>query len=131
MTVNFTKAERVQIGRRIADARVAKRLTQAQVAEYCNCTTNHISNIECGEVGPSFPIIAKIGKLLDTGIDYYLYNLPDYYSERMISADISEALVECDSETRMFCRETILRVVEDSKSMKKRTINVNRGYTDG
>jgi len=37
---------------------------------------------ECGNVGPSFPTIARIGKLLDTRIDYYLYNLSDYYSDQ-------------------------------------------------
>ena len=122
MTAGFSKAELEEIGRRIADARVAKRLTQEEVAEYCNCTTKHISNLECGNVGPSFPMIAKLAKLLDTGIDYYLYNISDYYSDRMISADISEALLECDTETRLYCRETIKRTVEYSKLMKgKRT----------
>ena len=120
MTAKFTKAEKMEIGRRIADARVAKRLTQEQLAECCDCTTKHISNLECGNVGPSFPTIAKIGKVLDTGTDYYLYNISDYYSDRMISADISEALLECDTETRLFCRETILRAVEYGKLMKKK-----------
>ena len=123
MTAKFTKAEKKEIGRRIADARVAKRLTQEQLAEYCDCSTNHISNLECGNVGPSFPTIARIGKLLDTGIDYYLYNLSDYYSDRMISADISEALLECDTETRLYCRESIQRAVEYSKLMKKKQQN--------
>lgn len=105
MALKFTSNELVEIGRRVQDARVAKRMTQEYVADQCDCTTKHISDIERGVVGPSFPVIAKMGKLFDTGVDYYLYNTAGYVSDRMITADISEALVNCDTDTRMYCRE--------------------------
>ena len=115
MALKFTSNELVEIGRRVQDARVAKRMTQEYVADQCDCTTKHISDIERGVVGPSFPVIAKMGKLFDTGVDYYLYNTAGYVSDRMITADISEALVNCDTDTRMYCREMIKRTVAYSE----------------
>ena len=122
MALKFTSEELVVIGRRVQDARLAKRLTQETVAEFCDCTTKHISDIERGVVGPSFPVIAKMGKLFDMGVDYYLYDTSNYCSDRMISADISEALVNCDTDTRMYCRELIKRTVTYSEliSSKKK-----------
>ena len=66
-----------------------------------------------------FPVIAKMGKLFDTGVDYYLYNTAGYVSDRMITADISEALVNCDTDTRMYCREMIKRTVAYSELLAK------------
>ena len=121
MALKFTSDELVEIGRRVQDARIAKRMTQEYVAEVCLCTPKHISDIERGIVGPSFPIIAKMGKLFDTGVDYYLYNTVNYVSDRMITADISEALVNCDTNTRMYCREMIKRTVAYSELLTKGT----------
>ena len=121
MALKFTSDELVEIGRRVQDARIAKRMTQEYVAEVCLCTPTHISDIERGIVGPSFPIIAKMGKLFDTGVDYYLYDTVDYVSDRMITADISEALVNCDTNTRMYCREMIKRTVAYSELLTKGT----------
>ena len=56
MALKFTSNELVEIGRRVQDARVAKRMTQEYVADQCDCTTKHISDIERGVVGPSFPV---------------------------------------------------------------------------
>ena len=119
MALKFTSNELVEIGRRVQDARVAKRMTQEYVADQCDCTTKHISDIERGVVGPSFSVIAKMGKLFDTGVDYYLYNTAGYVSDRMITADISEALVNCDTDTRMYCREMIKRTVAYSELLAK------------
>lgn len=48
-------------------------------------------------------------------MDYYLYNMPGYVSDRMISADISEMLLNCNTETRMYCREMVKRAVAYSE----------------
>ena len=122
MALKFTGDELIEIGRRVQDARIAKRMTQEFVAEQCDCTSKHISDIERGIVGPSFALIAKLGKLFDTGVDYFLRDLPNYCSDRMISADISEALVDCDTETRMYCREVISRTVAYSKMLTKKRV---------
>ena len=42
MALKFTSNELVEIGRRVQDARVAKRMTQEYVADQCDCTTKHI-----------------------------------------------------------------------------------------
>lgn len=121
MALKFTSDELVVIGRRIQDARIAKRITQEEVAAACDCTAKHISDIECGKVGASFPVIAMMGKLFDAGIDYYVYNTASYVSDRMISADISEALYECDTDTRMYCRDMIARTIAYRKLLAEGT----------
>lgn len=59
MSLKFSSEELLEIGRRVQDTRLAKRMTQEEVAAYCDCTAKHISDIERGIVGPSFPVIAK------------------------------------------------------------------------
>ena len=121
MSLKFTREEMVKIGRRIQDARLAKRMKQETVAEFCACPAKHISDIERGVVGPSFPVIAKMGKLFNTGVDYYLYDTSDYYADRMISADISEMLEGSGTETRMYCRRLIETATAYSRAIREKS----------
>jgi len=68
----FTKEEKKLIGRRIRDARNAEKLTLEQLAEKCECSYKHIGDVERGTVSVSWPLAVKIGKALNTGVDYYL-----------------------------------------------------------
>ena len=116
MALKFSHDELIEIGSRIQDARIAKHMTQATVAELCGCTAKHISDIERGAVGPSFPLIAKMGELFDTGVDFFLRNIPNYRSNRMVNADISGVLADCEMETRMYS----LELIKMAKAFEKR-----------
>jgi len=53
------------IGKRIQSARLVKGLTQEQLAEACNISTNHISSIETGHSNCSFSLMISICNVLD------------------------------------------------------------------
>ena len=120
MRVQFTSEELVQIGHRIQEARLARKLPQKAVAEYCECTEKHISDIERGAVGASFPLIARIGKFLDVGVDYCLRDTAAYSTEQMISEGISQMLEGIGKETRMRFLKTLEGLLSYEKALGKK-----------
>jgi transcriptional regulator with XRE-family HTH domain len=61
-----------KLGMRIKEARIAKGLTQENLAESVNCNTSHISNIENNHTKVSLNVLLAIANALDTSIDYLL-----------------------------------------------------------
>ena len=57
MQLKFTQEEMTQIGHRIQNAWVASKLTQAQLAERCECSEKHLGDIERGVASVSFPLV--------------------------------------------------------------------------
>lgn len=76
-----------EIGKKIKELRLAKGLTQAELAEKVSCGTNHISFIEIGKKLPSLQLLIELVKALDTSFDYVL--LENYDESR-------RTLIECD-----------------------------------
>ena len=64
----------VSIGKRIAEGRYRKCLTQEELAEKINSNAGYISNIETGKKRPSLKMLIKIVNLLDISLDYLLVN---------------------------------------------------------
>ncbi len=118
MNPKFTKEERVLIGDRIQDARKAAKLTQEQLAEMCDCSTKHIGDVERGDASASWPLAVKIGKALNTGVDYYLADTSDQYFDIQIDVEISDILRDCDMDGRMLIRDTARRIAEYGKRMQ-------------
>jgi len=54
--------------------RIKKGLTQQQVADGINCSTNVYSRYERGEREPSIEILIKLSEFLDMPIDYIVGN---------------------------------------------------------
>ena len=107
-----------KIGRRIRDARNAEKLTLEQLAEKCECSSKHIGDVERGTVSASWPLAVKIGKALNTGVDYYLADTSDQYFDIQIDVEISNILKDCDMETRMAIRDTARRIAEYGKKIQ-------------
>lgn len=111
---------RIQRGliRCIRDARNAEKLTLEQLAEKCECSSKHIGDVERGTVSASWPLAVKIGKALNTGVDYYLADTSDQYFDIQIDVEISNILKDCDMETRMAIRDTARRIAEYGKKIQ-------------
>ena len=120
MKPSFTEEERKQIGRRIRDSRNAKKYTLEDLAEKCDCSSKHIGDVERGTVSASWPLAVKIGKAMNTGVDYYLADTSDQYFDIQIDVEISNILKECDMETRMLIRDTARRIAEYGKRIQTR-----------
>lgn len=53
-----------KFGKRIAELRTKRKMTQEQLAELIDYSTNHISKLELARTNPSFSIIVKIADAL-------------------------------------------------------------------
>ncbi len=49
-----------RFGNRVAQLRKARRLTQLELAEILETDQVYISRLECGKIGPTLPMLAKI-----------------------------------------------------------------------
>lgn len=62
--------ERERIGKRIAELRKRRGLSQAKLAELAGIDPGHIARIELGRYSTGIDILAKIGYALDYRIDF-------------------------------------------------------------
>ncbi len=53
------------LGKRIAELRAKRGLTQEQLAEMIDYSTNHISKLELSRTNPSFDLLVGISRALD------------------------------------------------------------------
>lgn len=61
--------DRQRIGKRIAELRKVKGLTQAKLAELAGLTSGNIARIETGKHSTGIDILSKIASALDAKID--------------------------------------------------------------
>lgn len=59
------------IGKRIAEARINRNITQEHLEELSGLSVSTISRIETGKYMP----LLKLSEILDVGLDYFLYDL--------------------------------------------------------
>ena len=63
------------MGQRIAETRLAKKMTQAVLAERLETTTQFVSDLERGAVGISLIKFAKLCTILDVPSDFLLFGV--------------------------------------------------------
>lgn len=63
------------IGKRIAQARKAKQLSQEKLAELSELSVSAISRIETGHNSTSLKTLKKLCSILDVSLGYLLYDL--------------------------------------------------------
>lgn len=75
------------LGKRIAELRSKKGLTQEQLAELVGYSTNHISKLELARTNPSFELLIKISSALNIELkdlfDFKDYITPEYIRNEM------------------------------------------------
>ncbi len=57
-----------KFGKRIAELRIKRKMTQEKLAELIDYSTNHISKLELARTNPSFSIIVKIADALNVNM---------------------------------------------------------------
>lgn len=92
------EASRQRFGSRMRFLRQENGITQEQLAEFINKTTEHISFLERGERSPSFEVILEIANALNVSASYLMnIDQPDDNTEilhTLIVAPVSPSLVE-------------------------------------
>jgi transcriptional regulator with XRE-family HTH domain len=66
--------ERLRIGRRIAEIRKEKGMTQAQLAELCGLQQAHIARIENGKYSVGLDTLAQIADAMGARVDIIINN---------------------------------------------------------
>lgn len=61
------------IGNRIRTGRESRKMTQKQLAAAVDVTSQHISDLERGVVGPSVPMVIRLCEELHVSADYLLF----------------------------------------------------------
>lgn len=64
----------ISIGRKIANSRVEKGLTQEDLAEKVDSNPGYISNIETAKKHPSLGMLIKLVNVLELSLDYLVVN---------------------------------------------------------
>lgn len=97
----------VNIGQRIREVRIGRKLTQEYVAEKTGVNVSHISNLETGKVKVSLTLLVQICNTLDTTVDYILEN--EYHAPTSV---IEKELLNTVSGMDNSKLETLLRIAK-------------------
>lgn len=91
------KILRLELGRRISDARLKKEIRADKLAETAGITPQALSNIECGKVDCKASTLYNICTALGVSSDYVLgigkRNLPDDISQLLSKLKDDEILI--------------------------------------
>lgn len=107
------------IGLRIKAARMAKKYTQEQVADLCDVSTQHISNIENNKTKVSLPLLIDIANVLEVTLDQLVCEVL-VRSEVVYAKEIAEIFESCDiDETRLLVQalKTTKKILDEQKAL--------------
>lgn len=83
--------QRILLGKRIQKLRESKNLTQEELAEKVNRSTNHISKLETAKTNPSFELLVSVAKALNLEM-IELFNFAEYNNIEFIEKELSKLI---------------------------------------
>ena len=83
------KAENIQIGFRVKQAREVAGLTQERLSELMDVTAQYLSGVERGAVGLSVPVLIRLCSILRVSCDFILIGDIEYSDAASITARLS------------------------------------------
>lgn len=84
--------ELILLGKKIANLRKYRGLTQEALAEKVGRSPNHISKLEIATTNPSFELLVKIAKALNVEM-YELFQYEDIKFEKDIKKELEELIL--------------------------------------
>lgn len=69
---NKRSSTNIKIGKRIAELRISRRMTQESLAGKLNCTADYISRVEEGDISFNPDFLIRAGELFDCSLDYLI-----------------------------------------------------------
>ncbi len=111
MGIEEIKAQKKSIGRRIKEARKAKKLTQAQLSRITGIGISSISDFENGKKSPGIDSFGELSKALNTSIDHLYFGSDSVSFIEKVSSR-GEKIVNCIYE--LFAEEVISEVIYDA-----------------
>lgn len=95
-----------QIGSRVKQARLAKHMTQQQLAEAADISVSFLSNIENGRQSMNLRALIAVSDALEVSADSLIRDIPR--TDSFIAGEIERELASCTPKER----ETILQLVQ-------------------
>lgn len=86
------------LGRRVAELRNKRGLTQDKLAELTNYSTNHIAKLESARTNPSFDLLIAIAKALNVEIKELFY-FEEQKSPEYIRKQFEQVIKSSDIDT--------------------------------
>ena len=90
--------ELILLGRRVAELRNKRGLTQDKLAELTNYSTNHIAKLESARTNPSFALILAIANALQVEIKE-LFSFEEQKKPEYIKKEFQKIINNSDTET--------------------------------
>lgn len=110
------------IGERVRRARIAKHMSQAQLAEALNISPSHMSNIEMGKHAMNVATLYQLCDLLDVSADWIVRSGTskglEYTADelRQIIEDCSPAEAEALLSVFQYAKEKFRRIIHSAQS---------------
>lgn len=86
------------LGKRIAEIRNKRNMTQDKLAELTNYSTNHIAKLESARTNPSFALLVSIANALDVELKE-LFNFPEQHTTDYMRNKLTKEINKTDDET--------------------------------
>lgn len=86
------------LGKRIAEIRNKRNMTQDKLAELTNYSTNHIAKLESARTNPSFALLVSIANALDVELKE-LFNFPEQHTTDYMRNKLTKEINKTDNET--------------------------------
>lgn len=100
------------MGKRVQQARKARRYTQADLGEIINMDPNNISSLERGVTGISLSTLISLCKTLDVSADYILFGIE---SKNQNKNTINIMLSELSEKEQIYAEDLLWVYVEACK----------------
>ncbi len=110
----------IAIGKRIKNERKRKQMSQLQLSELSNISSNSISHIELGKTKVSLPSLVAIANALDTTVDHLLMDVIDN-SLDYFRYELSDIFNECTKEEFVLLTDISKTTLETFRQIKKKT----------
>ncbi len=105
------------LGQRIRTARLTAGLSQEQLAELVDLTSQHISHAEVASTKISLPALVKIANALHTSVDKLLYDSVQD-SKSYLTEDVQKIFADC-SPDEMYVMLEAANAVKKSMRVRK------------
>ena len=103
----MTQTDYDNLGGKIKDLRIKKKLTQAEVAAALNVTPGYISNVENNRTAMSLRILVYYAKLMNISLDSLIGEIDSEYQETALDREILDELAEMSVNDKSRLLQTI------------------------
>ncbi|MCC8161884.1 MAG: helix-turn-helix domain-containing protein [Lachnospiraceae bacterium] len=103
----MTQNDYENLGGKMKELRIQKKLTQAEVAASLGVTPGYISNVENNRTAMSLRILVYYAKLLNISLDSLIGKIDSEYQASALDREIMDELAEMSTEDKEKLLQTI------------------------